>query len=76
MANNYSISDLNILFKQMYGSKMTNIVPSGVKILSMPDYDTMSLRELKKHVDISKKAADLYKRRNTKLGRHLEGLDE
>lgn len=62
--------------REAYVDRMVDLIPSGVRLMTWTTYETMPMEELEYHAAYSKRAADVFKRRNSKLGRYLEGLDE
>lgn len=76
MASKNDLQSLNGLFKELYSKSLKSMVPSGVRLMTWTTYETMPMEELEYHAAYSKKAADVFKRRNSKLGRYLEGAGE
>jgi hypothetical protein len=66
---------INELFKEVYTSKMANLIPNGVTLIGTPDYEKMELSALKKLAKRgNEKAQDVYARRTSKLGKYLENV--
>jgi hypothetical protein len=72
MSNKFDVSTLNGLFKEIYASKISQMIPNGA-VFYPPDYEKMPIDVLAQYDNIE--AKKVYARRTTKLGKYLEGAE-